>query len=91
MGYNELKEKSAEEVVEGVMGKPVKKQAPKSDKEAEEVSFRKVDNGFVATIRYKDKKESNGKDAPCCTYGETATRICSKASDGAALLQECFE
>jgi hypothetical protein len=85
-----LEKATSKEVVEGVMGKPVKSKKAMDGKVVEEVTFRKVENGFIASIRYRDRKEKDKDGKECTAYEKPVDRICSKASDGADLLEECF-
>lgn len=93
--WDYLQKATPKEVVEGVMNdKPGKVSAeikPDPKRIVEEVCIRKVDNGFTATIRYRDKKEKNKDGETRAVYEEPSTKIYKNASDAGALLEECFQ
>jgi hypothetical protein len=94
MAWDYLKNASSKNIVDGVMkdkpGKAAEDIKPDRKRVVEEVTIRKVDNGFTASIRYMKREEKNNKGEPTCHYEEPSTKIFKNASEAGALLEECF-
>ncbi len=94
MAWDHLAKSSKTEVVGGVMdhppGKPEKSEKPEGKRTVEEVSIRKVDNGFTATVRYKDTKYKTKEGEERTQYQEASTKVFKNASDAIEILEECF-
>jgi len=67
-----------------------KKDKPDPRRVVDEVTIRKVDNGFTASIRYKSRKEKNKDGHEIDHYEDPSTKVFLEASDAIGILEDCF-
>jgi len=85
MAWDRLTKASPEEVVRGVAEKDDGKDKPKKDKsgaKAEEITVRKIENGYIANVRFPYGGEGDAR--------KPIDRHISEVSELSALVEEYF-